>query len=153
MCLVPTFASCVVLPHIIMCFYSATSQNVTHFLCAFCFCCGGRILVPLLGKARVQYMCGLHNPWGKQVHQIFCNILETNQKKNVFPHHATPETDNAMDQKLDTSLSWSWNNRIKCSIRGCSKMLQCGACSFTKRLLAEHRLRFQRANKPNNRHV
>lgn len=30
MCLVPTFASCaVVLSHIIMCFYSASTQNVT----------------------------------------------------------------------------------------------------------------------------
>lgn len=95
MCLVPTFASCaVVLSHIIMCFYSASTQNVTLcqltdsffylFISFLCWC--GTALVP-------RWLCASHIKLRTEQMSLLTFNCSDYVNKSLTPEKVTPKTD------------------------------------------------------------
>lgn len=73
---------CVILPHIIMCFYSASKQNVTLPADCWFFCCGGTTLVPANpGGLCAEHLCltlilyRTRFYWKQKVHMSKCAFL------------------------------------------------------------------------------
>lgn len=155
MCLVPTFVA------VLCCFASYhyvllqchLSKCHSLFFSVFCFCCECIILAPVLRKLVCTTFVSCTKLQEKQTYMA-PNFFPIIGKTNHFPHHVTPKTE---------LMRWT-RKRTRHSVRvgtieSSTRFAAAWRCYNVELVLSQKDCwlstdsGFQRANKPNNRHV